>query len=132
MIDFIMAKLGSNCLTILAANISKMSKSVTQEYRIMGVKYEGKEEEAAYYYHNAQQSYIVHYYQNGKGMMVARVLVKGKDGTSVEAMVVCHGESIWNAWKSNNMESFQMLNMKLFVGSICHFTLHGHVLWLSM
>ncbi len=131
MIDFITSKMGNNRLTILSTKVSKRSKSVKQEYTIMRVKDEGKEEAAPVYYcHSEEYPYAVYLCHELRGARVARVWVKGEDGRTVEAAAICHMDT--SSWNPDHA-SFKILNVKPgYATSICHFASQREVLWLKV
>ncbi|XP_059073421.1 BURP domain-containing protein 3-like [Cryptomeria japonica] len=132
LVDLSTSKLGSNRLTVLATNVSKiMSKSVRQDYTIVGVKDEGAAEKDVYYWHSKQYAYAVYYSHKSActleaGRRIARVWVKVEDGRTVEAVAVCHKDT--SAWIPNNIP-FKALNVRLGTPSICLFVPQGDHLW---
>ncbi|GLJ15591.1 hypothetical protein SUGI_0256210 [Cryptomeria japonica] len=133
LVDLSTSKLGSNRLNVLATNVSKiMSKSVRQEYTIVGVKDVGAAEKDVYYCHSKQYAYAVYYCHKAActleaGRRIARVWVKGEeDGRTLEAVAVCHKDT--SAWIPNNIP-FKALNVKPGTPSICIFVPQGDHLW---
>lgn len=127
MIDYSMSRLGSKRVTVLATNVPKTSKSVKQEYTIMGVKYESKPGEKSVVCHSERYAYAVFYCHEVQSTRTARVWVKGEDGSRAEAVAVCHADT--SAWNPNHV-AFQVLNVKPGEASLCHFIPQDHVVWL--
>ncbi|XP_059073896.1 BURP domain protein RD22 [Cryptomeria japonica] len=128
MIDYITSKLGSNGVTLLATNVPKTSKSVKHQYSITGVKYESQGEKPMYICHTIKYPYAVYYCHKLQGTKVARVWMKGDDGSTMEAATICHMDtSDWNP----EHRAFQVLNVKPGAASVCHFIPENNFVWLG-
>ncbi|XP_059073895.1 BURP domain-containing protein 5 [Cryptomeria japonica] len=130
MIDYITSKLGSNGVTVLATNVpkGKTSKSVKHQYSITGVKYESQGEKPVYVCHSIKYPYAVYYCHQLQGTKIARVWVKGEDGSTAEAPTICHTDT--SAWNPKHM-AFRVLNVKPGAASVCHFVPENHFVWLG-
>ncbi|XP_057849710.2 BURP domain protein RD22-like [Cryptomeria japonica] len=130
MIDYITSKLGSNGVTVLATNVpkGKTSKSVKHQYSITGVQYKSQGEKPVYVCHTIKYAYAVYFCHELQGTKIARVSVKGEDGSMVEAATICHTDT--SAWNPKHV-AFLVLNVKPGAASVCHFIPENHFVWLG-
>ncbi|GLJ15544.1 hypothetical protein SUGI_0255280 [Cryptomeria japonica] len=71
----------------------------------------------------AYEEYFCHELQ---GTKIARVSVKGEDGSMVEAATICHKDT--SAWNPKHV-AFRVLNVKPSAASVCHFIPENHFAW---
>ncbi|XP_077232298.1 uncharacterized protein LOC143868474 [Tasmannia lanceolata] len=124
MVDFITSKLGTN-VQVLTTTVDK--ETATQEYTVgSGVKKMVGSKSVAC--HGQSYVYAVFYCHETSDTTAYTVPLVGKDGTTVEAVAVCHKDT--SAW-SPRFLAFQVLKVKQGSVPICHTVPQDHILWAS-
>ncbi|XP_077219939.1 BURP domain protein RD22-like [Tasmannia lanceolata] len=124
MVDFARTRLGAN-LQVLTTTVDK--ETATQEYTVgSGVKKMVGPKSVAC--HGQSYVYAVFYCHETSDTTAYTVPLVGKDGTSVEAVAVCHKDT--SAWNPKHL-AFQVLKVKPGSVPICHFLPQDHILWAS-
>ncbi|XP_077247285.1 BURP domain-containing protein 6-like isoform X2 [Tasmannia lanceolata] len=124
MVDFATSKLGTN-VQVLTTTVDK--ETATQEYTVgSGVKKKVGPKSLAC--HGQSYVYAVFYCHKTSDTTTYTVPLVGKDGTSVEAVVMCHKDT--SAWNPKHL-AFQVLKVKPGSVPICHFFPQDHILWAS-
>ncbi|XP_059073407.1 BURP domain-containing protein 5-like [Cryptomeria japonica] len=81
-----------------------------------------------YVCHTIKYAYAVYFCHELQGTKTARVSVKGKDGSMVEAATICHTDT--SAWNPKHV-AFLVLNVKPGAASVGHFIPENHFVWLG-
>ncbi|XP_077219964.1 BURP domain-containing protein 3-like [Tasmannia lanceolata] len=124
MVDFATSKLGTN-VQVLTTTVDK--ETATQEYTVgSGVKKMAGPKSVAC--HGQSYVYAVFYYHETSDTTAYMIPLVGNDGTSVEAVAVCHKDT--SAWNPKHL-AFQVLKVKPGSIPICHFLPQDHILWAS-
>ncbi|XP_077210978.1 BURP domain protein RD22-like [Tasmannia lanceolata] len=124
MVDFARSKLGTN-VQVLSTTVDKETGS--QQYTIgSGVEKMGGPSSVAC--HGQSYMYAVYYCHETHDTVAYKVPLVRKDGTSVEAVAVCHKDT--SAWNPRHL-AFQVLKVKPGSVPICHFLPEDHLLWVS-
>ncbi|KAJ9702398.1 hypothetical protein PVL29_004233 [Vitis rotundifolia] len=119
LIDFSTSRLGKN-IRVLSNEV----EADTQEYKFgEGVKMVGEKSVVC---HQLNYPYAVAFCHTLHMTKIYMVPLVGADGTRVEAVAVCHGDT--STWDPKALV-FQKLKVKPGTLPICHFLPNGHSVW---
>lgn len=124
MIDYATSTLGTSGVSVLETNTCNLN---SQRYTITGIPFQSKSGLKSVICHSLIYPYTVYYCHQSHH--TAWVSLKGDDGSTAEAAVVCHSDT--NGWNPHHL-AFRFLNVKPGGAPICH-TLSGEtVLWVPV
>ncbi|CAA7402722.1 unnamed protein product [Spirodela intermedia] len=125
MVDFTTASLGSRDLVALSTEVSK-ADSPKQTYVIAPSGVQKLAGGKAVACHAQSYAYAVFYCHATRATKSYVVSLVGKDGTQVEAAVVCHTDT--SSWNPKHI-AFQLLKVSPGTAPVCHFLPQDHVVW---
>lgn len=123
MIDHATSTLGTSGVSVLETNVPCNLSS--QRYTITGIPFQSKS--GSVICHGHPYPYAVYYCHQTQHTTVALVSLQGDDGSTGEAVTVCHADTTW--WNPQHFV-FKALNVKPGGAPICHLLPGEHVLWL--
>ncbi|XP_072968373.1 BURP domain-containing protein 3-like [Typha angustifolia] len=126
MVEFSTSSLGTHNVLAVSTTVGK-EETPKQQYTITagGVQRMAGDELVAC--HAETYAYAVFYCHLTKSTKAYKVKMVGNDGTSVEAVAVCHTDTA--GWNPKHL-AFQVLNVKPGTVPICHFMPQGQVVWI--
>lgn len=125
MIDFVKAELGRDVRVVFT---DMYGQNRVQNYSITGavrrLTVDEKEEELSC--HKKNCVYAVFFCHMLQETRAYRVPLVGEDGTKVNAVAICHGDT---SEMNPNFWAFRVLGIKPGTAAICHFIPRDHILW---
>jgi hypothetical protein len=126
MVDFATSSLGTSHVRAVSTVVAR-EDSPRQEYTVTAVRpAAGGATDRLVACHAEPYAYAVFACHMTRATRAYSVSMLGKDGTAVEAVVVCHTDTA--GWNPKHL-AFQVLKVKPGTVPVCHFLPQDHVVW---